>query len=92
MTEHKNNAAERAAKSELRMVEIEFERPVIYVKDVEIGSEIKKAGGLLKRKKKALVWKRGSSRVARSILAVTLLLKTLKSLKILSLRLFTGKE
>lgn len=50
ITGHENNAVERAAKSELRMVEMEFERPVIYVKDVEIGSEIKKAGDFLKEK------------------------------------------
>lgn len=50
ITGHENNAVERAAKSELRMVEMEFESPVIYVKDVEIGSEIKKAGDFLKEK------------------------------------------
>ncbi len=50
ISEHKNNAAERAAESELRMVEMEFGRPILYVKDVEIGSEIKKAGGFLKEK------------------------------------------
>lgn len=50
ISEHKNNAAERAAESELRMVEMEFGRPILYVKDVEIGSEIKKAGDFLKEK------------------------------------------
>lgn len=50
ITGHENNAVERAAKSELRMVEMKFESPVIYVKDVEIGSEIKKAGDFLKEK------------------------------------------